>query len=110
MIRTLLRASIAAAALAVVTASLPAHAGNDEAMAGEDNNAGDVIRVDWQDPALLPSRFRNHCVAQRWSGRLYCEDHCGRGYEFYYCTTASFGCCRVGYGYCDHHGHLRCHP
>ncbi len=69
-----------------------------------------VVAVDWQDPALLPPQFRNHCTVESRSGRPYCEDHCGRGYEFYYCAPKSFGCCRVGYGYCDRHGHLRCHP
>ena len=112
MIKDLLLAGLAAAALVIVTASLPAQAGTPvhaDLCNGRCAAAG-VIPVDWQDPALLPSRFRNHCTVERWSGRPYCQDHCGRGYEFYYCTTASFGCCRVGYGYCDHHGHLRCHP
>ena len=69
-----------------------------------------IIRVDWQDPATLPPQFRNHCSIDSWSGRPYCADHCGLGYQFYYCTPESFGCCRVGFGYCDWHGHLRCHP
>jgi hypothetical protein len=68
------------------------------------------LRVDWQDPATLPPRFRNHCSIDSWSGRPYCADHCGLGYQFYYCTPESFGCCRVGFGYCDWYGHLRCHP
>jgi len=66
--------------------------------------------ADWQDPAALPRVFRNHCAVEPWSGRTYCENHCGRGYEFYFCSPESFGCCHVGYGYCDWHGHLRCHP
>ncbi|HUI97021.1 MAG TPA: hypothetical protein VLX44_14790 [Xanthobacteraceae bacterium] len=69
-----------------------------------------IIRVDWQDPATLPPQFRNHCSIDSWSGRPYCADHCGPGYQFYYCTPESFGCCRVGFGYCDWRGHLRCHP
>ena len=69
-----------------------------------------ATRVDWQEPALLPRRFRNHCVVEPSSGRTYCENHCGRGYEFYFCSPASFGCCHVGYGYCDGHGELRCRP
>jgi hypothetical protein len=72
--------------------------------------AAPAIRVDWQDPALLPRRFRNHCVVEPSSGRTYCENHCGRGYELYFCSPAAFGCCRVGYGYCDGHGELRCRP
>jgi hypothetical protein len=71
---------------------------------------GSTVLVDWQDPTMLPRQFRNHCSTEAWSGRSYCSDHCGRGYQFYYCGAASFGCCRVGYGYCDHRGHLRCHP
>ncbi len=71
---------------------------------------GGLTAVDWQDPAMLPARFRNHCTVENWSGRSYCADHCGRGYQFYYCSRDSFGCCAVGYGYCDDRGHLRCHP
>ncbi len=68
-------------------------------------------RVDWQDPAMLPPPFRNHCTSgDGWWGRPYCADHCGRGDQFYFCSPASFGCCHVGYGYCDDRGHLRCHP
>ena len=56
----------------------------------------------------LPRRFQNHCG---WDfGHLYCEDHCGAGYQIYYCTRASFGCCHVGDGYCDRDGLLRCRP
>ena len=69
-----------------------------------------VIRVDWQDPEALPPRFRNHCSIDSGSGRPYCADHCGKGYQLYYCTPESFGCCRVGFGYCDWRGRLRCHP
>jgi hypothetical protein len=69
-----------------------------------------VIQIDWQDPETLPPQFRNHCGVDAWSGRPYCADHCGLGYQLYYCGPASFGCCRVGFGYCDWHGHLRCHP
>jgi hypothetical protein len=66
------------------------------------------VRVDWQDPASLPVWFRNHCSVDR--GRLYCSNHCGAGYQFYYCSRASFGCCHPGYGYCDWRGRLRCSP
>ncbi len=69
-----------------------------------------LIRADWQDPSSLPRRFRNHCSHDTFRGRLYCSDHCGREYEFYYCTGDSFGCCRIGYGYCDWKGLLRCAP
>jgi hypothetical protein len=69
-----------------------------------------VIQVDWQYPLSLPPRFRNHCAIDTFSGRPYCSDHCGYDYQFYYCSGASFGCCRIGFGYCDWSGLLRCHP
>jgi len=69
-----------------------------------------LLRVDWQDPQALPRRFRNHCAFDANHGRFYCADHCGLGYQFYFCSRASFGCCRVGYGYCDWRGALRCAP
>ena len=69
-----------------------------------------VIKVDWQWPHLLPRRFRNHCAIDATSGQPYCSDHCGLDYQFYLCSPGSFGCCRIGYGYCDWSGLLRCHP
>jgi Tfp pilus assembly protein PilV len=69
-----------------------------------------VIQVDWQAPQSLPRRFRNHCASDPFSGRPYCSDHCGSEYQFYFCSRQSFGCCRVGFGYCDWSGLLRCHP
>jgi hypothetical protein len=72
--------------------------------------SGLFVRVDWQDPALLPSRLRNHCTVENFTGRPYCSDHCGIDYQFYYCSQAFFGCCRLGHGYCDWDGLLRCHP
>ena len=69
-----------------------------------------LIQVDWQGPLSLPPRFRNHCAIDVLSGRPYCSDHCGFDYQFYFCSRQSFGCCRVGYGYCDWTGLLRCAP
>ena len=69
-----------------------------------------LVRVDWQDPGLLPSRFRNHCSFDVNHGRWLCSNHCGIDYQFYYCSPASFGCCHSGYGYCDWNGSLRCAP
>lgn len=69
-----------------------------------------VIGVDWQVPQALPRRFRNHCVSDPFSGHRYCSDHCGSDYQFYFCSRELFGCCRVGFGYCDWNGLLRCHP
>jgi hypothetical protein len=71
---------------------------------------GAVVRVDWQEPAQLPPRFRNHCTVENFTARPYCSDHCGIDYQFYYCSQASFGCCHLGHGYCDWDGLLRCHP
>ncbi|HUD85717.1 MAG TPA: hypothetical protein VMR17_04655 [Xanthobacteraceae bacterium] len=71
---------------------------------------GLLIRADWQEPAQLPPRFRNHCTFENFTGRPYCSDHCGIDYQFYYCSPASFGCCHLGHGYCDWGGLLRCHP
>jgi hypothetical protein len=72
--------------------------------------ASPVIRADWQGPLSLPPRFRNHCAIDAYSGRPYCSDHCGFDYQFYYCNPLSFGCCRIGFGYCDWRGQFRCHP
>jgi hypothetical protein len=71
---------------------------------------GLLVQVDWQEPAQLPPRFRNHCAVENFTGRPYCSDHCGIDDQFYYCSTMSFGCCRLGHGYCDWDGLLRCHP
>lgn len=69
-----------------------------------------VVLTDWQEPQSLPPRFRNHCAYDPFSGRRYCSNHCGFSYAFYYCSRESFGCCRMGFGYCDWNGLLRCHP
>ena len=68
-----------------------------------------LVAADWQLPSALPRAFRNHCHFDG-EGRFYCSNHCGLDYQFYYCTPASFGCCRPGFGYCDWKGHLRCAP
>jgi len=104
LLAVLMSAPLAGSAHAAPVAFTPAGFGD------ESRAAPRVVRVDWQDPALLPPRFRNHCTLSDWWGRPYCSNHCGRGYEFYFCSPESFGCCHVGYGYCDWHGHLRCHP
>jgi hypothetical protein len=69
-----------------------------------------LVEADWQPPQLLPRRFRNHCAFDSSHGHYYCSDHCGLDYQFYFCSSASFGCCRMGYGYCDWRGALRCAP
>jgi hypothetical protein len=69
-----------------------------------------LVAVDWQGPLSLPPRFRNHCRFDFHRHRWYCANHCGTGYQFYFCSPASFGCCHPGYGYCDWKGHLRCAP
>ena len=109
MIRRLLFASLAALVSGGLGHAAPL-AGEPAGLGGDASARLPLTRVDWQDPALLPRRFRNHCTSSDWWGRPYCENHCGRGYEFYFCSPDSFGCCHVGYGYCDWHGELRCHP
>jgi len=69
-----------------------------------------LVHADWQEPLSLPRRLRNHCAIDAWSGRPYCSDHCGFNYQVYSCSPQSFGCCRIGFGYCDWNGLLRCHP
>jgi len=102
-------AGISTFALAVVMSlAWPPHA-----RAGELNYTPaevPLVRVDWQDPALLPPRFRNHCGFDVTRGRWICANHCGIDYQFYFCSPASFGCCHTGYGYCDWNGSLRCAP
>jgi hypothetical protein len=68
------------------------------------------VEADWQSPETLPRRFRNHCAYDSFSDRAYCSEHCGFDYQVYYCSHKSFGCCHVGFGYCDWNGLLRCHP
>ena len=109
MIKAILIGGIATVALAGL-----ADAGSVAALLADGGDAAadrtPLVRVDWQDPSALPPRFRNHCGVGGWFGRPYCADHCGPGYQLYYCTPASFGCCSVGFGYCDDRGHLRCRP
>jgi hypothetical protein len=69
-----------------------------------------IITVDWQGPMSLPPRFRDHCRYDADHHAWYCSDHCGIDYQFYFCSPASFGCCRINYGYCDWKGRLRCAP
>jgi hypothetical protein len=102
------RMFFAGLALALTCAAWPI-----TASAGELNfsaGAAAFVPVDWQDPASLPSRFRNHCTIDLNRGVAYCANHCGTDYAFYYCSAGSFGCCRLGRGYCDWDGHLRCAP
>jgi hypothetical protein len=61
-----------------------------------------------REPNDLPPRFRTNCSIK--DGRFYCAYRCGWEYEFFYCSTASFGCCHVAHGYCDYRGLLRCRP
>jgi len=96
-----------ALALLAATASAPGGVADRAVRAPE---VAPVIYADWQEPQSLPRRFRNHCGYDPYSGRAYCSDHCGYDYQFYFCAPHSFGCCRVGFGYCDWRGFLRCHP
>jgi hypothetical protein len=101
------------ALIPLVLALLTAAASASPRPAGELNYspaARPLVAADWQDPRSLPPRFRNHCSYDINHGRWYCANHCGPGYQFYFCSSASFGCCHPGYGYCDWKGHLRCAP
>jgi len=95
-------------ALAVLLALTAA--GGAEAWSLRPPAARAVVDVDWQDPRFLPRRFRNHCAFDAYRRRPYCANHCGAGYQFYYCSRVSFGCCQVGFGYCDRAAKLRCAP
>jgi hypothetical protein len=101
---------VSALAFVVLGALGAASAGAAGEFAGPPPARGLVIRADWQEPQVLPPRFRNHCATDTFSSRPYCSNHCGADYQFYYCSDAAFGCCRLGRGYCDWRGHLRCHP
>ena len=63
-----------------------------------------------QEPSSLPKLFRQHCQIDATRTRRYCAAECGSGYQFYYCSKTSFGCCHVAAGYCDHNASLRCAP
>ena len=67
------------------------------------------FQSEWRDPSVVPPRFRKHCGYDQW-GKFYCSERCGPGYQIYYCSQVSFGCCHVGHGYCDWEGLLRCRP
>jgi hypothetical protein len=97
--------SIALAIFAVVVLSCPCSAAD----LGDAAHNQQMTRIDWQSPESLPAQFRDHCSNDFWHGR-YCSDHCGVGYQFYSCSGQSIGCCKVGLGYCDWHGSLRCAP
>jgi hypothetical protein len=78
--------------------------------AGDRTTRWPLTHYDWQEPPDLPPRFRNHCSFDVSNARPYCSDHCGSNYQIYYCSKESFGCCRIGSGYCDWNGFLRCRP
>jgi hypothetical protein len=98
--------TIAFALFVCVMGAAPCKAGDMHLLSPPDL----IVRADWQEPAQLPPRFRNHCRAENFTGRPYCSDHCGADYQFFYCSQGSFGCCRPGHGYCDWDGLLRCAP
>lgn len=102
-----------AAALAALFVFIVALSASPAVQANEPNYSAietPLIAVDWQDPLSLPRRFRNHCGFDAFRQHYYCANHCGRDYAFYYCSRASFGCCRAGLGYCGFDGVLRCAP
>jgi hypothetical protein len=97
------------AGLAALTIAFAFSLGGSCLALGRGLNYTPLIAADWQPPQALPRTFRNHCHFDG-AGRFYCSNHCGLDYQFYFCTPASFGCCRPGFGYCDWKGHLRCAP
>ena len=62
----------------------------------------------WVAMPLLPHRYQNQCGNH--DGHYTCADHCGVDYQLYYCSRTATGCCRLGHGYCDGTGKLRCSP
>jgi hypothetical protein len=54
----------------------------------------------------VPLANQNHCGDVK--GHYVCADHCGTGYQAYYCPASGTGCCHVGLGYCGADGRLRC--
>jgi hypothetical protein len=98
------------AAAASLFAVLALGAGISSAAAGGEPIYSPIARIlDFgHEPNDLPPRFRTNCSIQ--NGRFYCAYRCGFGYEFFYCSAASFGCCHVADGYCDYRGFLRCRP
>jgi len=62
----------------------------------------------WTALPLLPARLQNHCGTR--GGHFTCADHCGVDFQIYYCSRTATGCCRIGQGYCDSAGKLRCSP
>lgn len=100
-----------AAGAALALALLPAAAHASPPAGGWISSTNQpFVRADWQAPRAVPPRFRNHCRYDHVRGRPYCANHCGPDYQFYFCSSESFGCCHPGYGYCDWKGHLRCAP
>ncbi len=100
----------AKAALLAIVAGLGSASNCPAAAISAVPDGAPLLRVDWQVPEQLPRQFRNHCTAEKFTGRPYCSNHCGIDYQFFYCAQSSFGCCHLGHGYCDWDGHLRCAP
>lgn len=69
--------------------------------------ASAAARSEANRSALL---FRQHCKFDASGAIEYCAAESGSGYQFYYCSEKSFGCCHVGAGYCDWSLSLRCSP
>jgi hypothetical protein len=69
--------------------------------------AGSLVFAGWRQ-SRQAMRLPNHCSYDPTHGYYFCSNHCGADYEFYVCSPRSFGCCRIGVGYCDYLGFLRC--
>jgi hypothetical protein len=102
--------AVKAFVILAVLAAGPAAASSPAVAWAQPPAGGLLTKADWQIPEVLPRRFRNHCAVDLNRRLAYCSDHCGSDYQFYYCSTQSFGCCHRNYGYCDWEGLLRCAP
>ncbi len=94
------------AALLVATATAGTAA--DARVERQYSPAVEQFSYSWAAMPPLPRRLQDHCGY--YNGHFICADHCGANYQVYYCPATASGCCRIGLGYCDVGGRLRCSP
>jgi len=95
-------------AAAVLVAMATTSAASDKRAEPQYSPAVVQFSYSWAAMPPLPRRHQNHCGD--YNGHFICSDHCGAGYQVYYCPTTASGCCHIGLGYCDGAGRLRCSP
>jgi len=100
--KTLMWGAALLAAMAGTCAAAEQRAGRRDAPAVEQ------FTRSWAALPALPRRLQSHCGTR--DGHFTCADHCGVDYQIYYCSRTATGCCRIGQGYCDSAGKLRCAP